>query len=189
MKYFTDEFYRAAATESEDTDEQKQQALESYRRTVKAYHLELDELKPRLSKPAWNFFRWGAAETGLHDARLLSFNVGDGLDYEPDGTAPFRLTYQRTVARIEFLNYTQKYHYIFDVRGLRRARMDLFVEENLFLKRIGDLDTYELTGIDDEFLRLCFQFASGAEIEFEFRKLGFKRRNLKRRYALSEMYG
>jgi hypothetical protein len=189
MKYFTEEYDKAVDVEPDYTEEQRQQAFLHYQQTLEAYHHELDELKPRLSKPAWNFFRWEGAETGLHDAPLLSLTIGDGLDYKLDWTTPFRLNHQRTVARISFLNYTQKYHYIFDLRGLRRARMDIFTGKLFPIKRIGDLYTYELTGIDQESLRLGFQFATGAEIEFEFRKLVFRRRNLKRQYSPGEMYG
>jgi hypothetical protein len=46
-----------------------------------AYDEHLDSTRNRISKPAYEFFRHGFAETGLHDADLLSLNVGCGLNF------------------------------------------------------------------------------------------------------------
>jgi hypothetical protein len=186
MKYFTREYWKAVDVEVDSTEEQRQQAFLHYKRTGEAYFQEVDELQPRLSKPAWIFFRWGYAETGLHDAILLALTLGDGLDYKPDGITPYRLKQQRTLARINFLNYTQKYHYTFELRGLKRTSMEIFADENSTNNSLGYLSTYELTAIDDEYLRLGLLFASGNEIGFDFRKLVFKRQNLKRKYAVGK---
>ena len=116
MKYYTNELVAAANNWVEQTREEYGQAQERFWSIVEDYHRELDGLKSRISRPAWDFFRHGFGRYGLHDARLLSLSVGDGLDYVPDGTSPFRLSRQRTSARIEFLNYEQDLHYSFDLR-------------------------------------------------------------------------
>ena len=67
----------------------------------------LDRLEYRLSRKAWVFFRSGYGRRGLHDGQLLSFAVGYGLNYSPDGSIPFRLNGQAPSARVEFLNYEQ----------------------------------------------------------------------------------
>jgi len=188
MKYFTKNLVAAANDWIEQTGEEHRQAEKQFWSTVEDYHRELEGLKSRVSRPAWNFFRHGFARYGLHDARLLSLRVGDGLDYVPDGTSPFRLNRQRTSARIEFLNYEQDFHYLFELRGVRRVQSDLFIDEEISEGSIGDLFTYELTAVDKESLQLGFLFAVGASIIIQFRRLVFRRRRIKRKYKEGEMY-
>ena len=116
-------------------------------------------------------------------------SVGDGLDYVPDGVSPFPLNWQRTTAKIKFLNFEQNLHYLFDLRGVKRVEIDLFIEENLYAKSIGDLFTYELTEVNKDILQLGFLFASGASITVQFRKLVFRRNRVKRKYEIGDMYG
>ena len=188
MKYFTYSLIAAANDWIEQTEEEHRQAEEQFWSVVEDYHRELDSLESRISQKAWNFFRYGFARYGLHDARLLSFNAGDGLDYKPDGSSPFGINRQRLSARLEFLNYEQDLHYLFDLRGIKRAQSDLFGEEEFNDKSIGDLFTYELTEVDNDILQLGFLFASSASIVIQFRKLVFRRRRVKRQYDAGEMY-
>lgn len=188
MKYFTYELISALNDWTEQTEEEYLQADKRFWATVENYHRELEGLKPRVSQKAWHFFRYGFARYGLHDARLLSFNIGDGLDYVPDGSLPFRINRQRTSARLEFLNYHQDLHYLFALRGIKRIQSDLFVDEEMVAQSIGDLYTYELTEVDKETLQLGFLFASGASIVIQFRKLVFRRSRIKRQYEAGEMY-
>jgi hypothetical protein len=170
------------------TKRERLQAEKKFWSVVEDYHRELDGLKSRVSHPAWEFFRHGFGRYGLLDARLISLSVGDGLDYVPDGTSPFRLNRQRTSARIEFLNYEQDLHYSFDLRGVKRVRSDLLVEEQSYAKSLGDLFTYELTSPDEESLQLGFLFASGATVIVQFRRLVLRKRRIKRKYEVGEMY-
>jgi hypothetical protein len=189
MKYFTFELIAAANDWIDQTEKQQKKAEHLFWRLVENYHLELEKLKPMLSKPAWNFFRHGFAETGLHDGHLLSFLIGDGLDFTPDGLTPFGINRQKAIARVEFLNHSQVFHHVFELRELKRATMNLYRDEDIGSgKGIGDLYTYELTAADEEYLRLGFLFATGAEIEIEFRRLVYRRNRIKRRYDLGEIY-
>ena len=188
MKFFTNHLVAAANNWIEQTDEEHRQAEKLFWATVEDYHRQLEGLKSRVSRPAWDFFRHGFGRYGLHDARLLSFSVGDGLDYVPDGSSPFLLNRQRPSARIEFLNYEQDLHYFFDLRGVRRVQSDLFIDEESYAKSIGDLFTYELTAVDKDSLQLGFLFAVGASIVIQFRRLVFRRRRIKRKYEEGEMY-
>lgn len=188
MKYFTYSLIAANNDWIKQTEEEYQNAEKQFWATVEDYHRELDGLQSRVSKKAWHFFRYGFARYGLHDARLLSFNVGDGLDYVTDGSVPFRINRQRISARLKFLNYEQDLHYLFDLRGIKRIQSDLFVEEDFHDKCIGDLFTYELTEINEDTLQLGFLFASGASIIVQFRKLVFRRQRIKRQYEAGEMY-
>jgi len=189
MKYFTYDLIAAANDWVEQTEEESRLAEKRYWSIVEDYHLELEILKSRVSRAAWNFFRHGFGHYGLHDASLLSLRVGDGLNYVLDGNVPFRLNRQRTSARVEFLNYEQDFHYLFDLRGISRVRNDLFIEEDSYAKSIGDLFTYELTIADTDNLQLGFLFASGATIVIQFRKLVFRRQRIRRKYEIGEMYG
>jgi hypothetical protein len=47
------------------------------------YRRQLQRLQPRLSQKAWRHFWHGFAETGIHDAHLISLSIGDGLKRLP----------------------------------------------------------------------------------------------------------
>jgi hypothetical protein len=188
MKYFTYEIIAAANDWIEQTEQERRLAEKRFDSAVKKYRRELERLRPRISRTGWDFFRHGFGERGLHDARLLSLRVGDGLNYKPDGRLPFRLNAQRTSAIVEFLNYEQSFHYVFDLRGVSRVCSDLFVDEELFAKSLSDLYIYELTATDRKGLQLGFLFATGASIVIEFQRLVFRRRRIKREYEPGEMY-
>src|SRR5438128_11287990 len=131
MKYFTYELIAAANDWIEQTEKQKNQAEKRFWQVVSNYHLELEKLKPRLSKTAWSFFRHGFADSGLHDGWLLSFNIGDGLDYRVDGLTPFRINRQKATARIEFLNYEQVFRHVFELREMKCASMNLYPDKDV----------------------------------------------------------
>lgn len=188
MKYLTYELLAAANAWIDQTEREERLAQKRFASAVEKYWRDLETLKPRVSAAAWNFFRYGRDEEGLHDARLLSLRVGDGLDYSPDGTSPFRLNRQRPSAIVEFLNYEQSFHYTFDLRGLRRVQTNLFAEERLYPKTLGDLYLCELTAMDEKTLQLGFLFATGATLVIQFRRLVFRRRRTKRQYQVGEMY-
>jgi hypothetical protein len=188
MKYFTYKLITAANDWIEQTDKERVRAEKRICQVRDDYGRALYEIKPLLSKPAWNFFWHGVNETGLHDARLLSFSIGDGLDYEPDGNLPFRLNHQRTVVRIGFLNYEQEFHHVFEMRGIKSTRLNLFPDEDTFIKSIGDLYTYEIMAGDEGHLQFGLLFATGAEIEVVFKRLIYRRHRIRRKYRLGLMY-
>src|SRR5262245_51866248 len=124
MRYFTYELIAAANDWIEQTPTQQRKAMARFDSTVKKYFTQLDSLESRLSKSAWQFFRHGFGSESLHDARLLSIRAGDGLTYTTDGTRPFRLNRQRTSVIVEFLNYEQDAHFVFDLRQVERLQCD-----------------------------------------------------------------
>ena len=188
MKYFTYELIAAANDWIEQTGPELRRARKRFESAVERYRRELETLKPRVSRAAWDFFRHGLGELGLHDARLLSLKVGDGLNYTTDGAAPFRLNRQRTSTIVEFLNYEQSLHYVFDLRGVSRVTTDLVVDQQSFAKSLGDLLIYEFTATKDARLQLGFLFASGATVVIQFERLVFRRRRIKREYDIGEIY-
>ena len=187
MRYLTYDLIAAANDWVEQSPAELQQAEARFTAAVKEYQRQLDHLKSRVSREAWQFFRYGFGSESLHDARLLSLQVGDGLRYIADGKQPFRLNRQRTSVLVEFLNYEQTAHYSFDLRQVKRLNCDLFADVQSYAKSIGDLYTYELTAVDDN-LQLGLLFATGATIVTEFGKLVFRKKRLKLQYEAGEMY-
>ena len=188
MKYFTYELIAAANDWIDQTDKERRLAEKRAASVFKKYLSDLESLKPRISAAAWAFFRHGFGEKSLHDARLLSLRIGDGLDYVPDGVSPFLVNRKHTSAIISFLNYEQDQHYYLELRGVRRVRSDLLVDETMFAKSLGSLYTYELTASGAKGLQLGFLFASGGTVVIEFQRLVFRKWRIKREYEVGEMY-
>jgi hypothetical protein len=189
MKYFTYELISAANDWIEQSPQEHRQAKGHLESVIKEYLSELENLKPYLSRQAWQFFQHGFDRESLHDARLLSLSVGDGLKYAPDGSSPFLINRRHTSAVVEFLNYEQDSHYVFDLRGVSRVRSELFINESLSAKSVGDLYIYELVAGGKDQLQLGFLFATGASVIIDFRKLVFRKNRIRRKYELGEMYG
>jgi len=182
MKYFTYALIAAANDWIEQSEIELQEAGKSFDTKVEEYHSELEGLRARISQKAWDFFRYGANEYGLHDGTLISLTVGDGLDSPAEGSSSSsRLKRRATSCRIEFINFEQEFHYSFELIGLRNLSTDLSVSTDIKPEQIGDLYTYELTGVDNETLRISFLFASGSHITARFRKLVFRRKRCKAR--------
>lgn len=188
MRYFTYELISGANGWGGKSVAERRKFEARFKKALTKYQEQLESLKSRVSRDAYQFFRYGYGSESLHDARLLTLRAGDGLDYIADGKQPFLLNRQRLSVVIELLNYEQDAHYIFDLRKVSRLACDLFLEdEERYAKSVGDLYTYELIGVGDE-LELGLLFASGATITAQFGKLVFRRKRLKRVYEISEMY-
>src|SRR5258705_1487278 len=121
MKYLSYELIATTNGWTNPTQRELRLAEKRLHSAFEKYRHDLESLRPRLSKAAWDFFMDGRDECGLHDARLLSLRIGDGLDSTPDGSSPFRLNHQHTSAILEFLNYEQSFHYTFDLRRVSRV--------------------------------------------------------------------
>jgi hypothetical protein len=188
MKYFTFELLCAANDWIEQSDEERLAAEQRFERASQEYLRGLDALRPRISKPAWEFFRYGGNETGIHDATLLSASAGDGLNYAAEGSSPFLVNRGKMAARIEFLNFEQDRHYTFKLQGVSHYAADLYVEQHRAAKSIGDLYLCELSAASDDELQLGFLFASGASIVTRFKRLVFKNRRIPRKYEIGERF-
>lgn len=187
MRYFTFELLAAANDWVEQSEAEQKEAEARFAKAGREYWQQLEGLESRISRAAWKFFRYGFNSESLHDARLLSLRVGDGLGFIANGEKPFRINRQRASVILEFLNYEQDALHIFDLRGVSRLSCDLLVEPESYAKSVGDLYTYELTGAGEE-LQLGFVFANSTTIVAQFRKLVFRKKRLKRRYDHGEMY-
>ena len=187
MRYFTYELIAAANDWVRQSTAAQVEAETNLISLSKKYQRQLERLESRVSREAWRFFRYGFGSESLHDARLLSLQVGDGLGFIADGTEPFQINRRHAAIRVEFLNYEQNARYTFDLRQVSRLNCDLFVEKRSYAKSIGDLYIYELTAAGKE-LQLGFLFASGATIVAQFGKLIFRKKGLKRGHEVGEMY-
>jgi hypothetical protein len=188
MKYFTKEFVKAD-NDSSLTKAQSHTVSSKFERMCRAYRRQLAKLEPRISKQAWNFFYLGFGRWGLHDARLMSFAAGDGLDYRANGKQPFRINKQKAKARIRILNHDQNLLYTFECNGIQKTVFDFPTEDPLWnCGRVDLLHSYELTEARKGLLCLEFLFTSGATILVEFAQLKFERKRIHRTYASQAMY-
>jgi hypothetical protein len=183
MKYFGKEF-TVADNNSSLSRRRREEIHKQFLKNCKAYRNQLAKLRPRLSKQAWIFF-FGFRRWGLHDARLLNFSVGDGLDYRANGKQPFEINNRRAKVQIRVLNRLQNLLYTFTCGGVRKVEFDYPSDEPLFnWGRIDLLNTYELTAADKRYLRLEFQFTSGATALVECIRIKFSRERIRRRYSI-----
>jgi hypothetical protein len=188
MKYFTKEFIKAD-NDSSLTKAQSQKIDKKFNRNCKAYRRQLGRLESRISKQAWNFFYFGFGRWGLHDARLMSFTVGDGLDYRPDGKQPFRINKQKAKVRIKILNHDQNLLCAFNCSGIRKVAFEFPSDDPLWNSgQVDDLHSYELTEAGKHFMCLEFLFTSGATILVEFARLKFDRKRIKRSFTTEAAY-
>jgi hypothetical protein len=158
-----------------------QKALDrGFTRTFRAYQRQLAKLEGRVSRQAWNFFALGFRGWGLHDARLLAFSVGDGLDHLADGRQRFDENNQKTKVRILILNRKQTLLYSFVCADIRTVAFKYPVQSSRSdFHRIELLETYELTAVNKHYLSLEFLFSSKATLLVEFGRLKFKRQRVR----------
>jgi hypothetical protein len=188
MKYFTPEL---AAASISGNPKWRAEAHREFSRRSRAYHRELERLRGRVSRKAWEFFRYGFGRTGLHDANLIFFTAGDGLNYCVDGKQPYRVNHQPAEVRIQFLNRTQDLVHAFTFRAVRRIECNLPTElraNNWSRSSIDMLTTYEFTSPEKGFLRAEFLFISDGHILVDFKKLIYSKKRVKRTYPTSSRY-
>ena len=153
-------------------------------REAAAYQRLLEKLKPRLSKLAYDQFAFGVCEKGLHDARLLSLQVGDAFGYVADGTKPFSGR-SRGYVEIRLLGQAEDLLHTFRYRGLKRFECRMSrrrVWSGVWVDEFGYLDVHELTSVNARFLRHEYEFMWGASIVIEFEKLVYRRERIRRKY-------
>lgn len=173
MKYLTYELIAAANGWNADSNEEygvpEAGGGEEFERAVDAYRRELDSIKSRISTPAFKFFRYGRGETGIHDGRLISMSIGDGVTKRDSRFSGVR---NSTEAIITVINFEEDREHVFRLKGVSGANLALVGSQ------FGDIYLCELTAVDDDKLKLSFLFADGHEIGVEFRKLIYRLKKL-----------
>ena len=175
MKFFTYDLIATANGWRDVKPHVEKAARLRFQQAARSYHRHLERTRHRLAAPAWRFFRYGADEQGLHDATLLRLALGDDMGGQRIRDRHWYRNVAATTACLEFLNYEGSLARVFECRGVSRVRADLFIDE-MPGRNLGDLYAYELRALDRKHLALGCVFASGAEIEVEFRKLVFRTR-------------
>src|SRR5262245_44523392 len=105
MKFFPYELIAIANEWKRANSAKVANAVRLLQEQRRSYDRHLDRIRSRLGESAWQFFRHGKQDESLHDGQLLRLQIGDGLDFEPDGVHPFALNQVRSRLRMEFLNY------------------------------------------------------------------------------------
>lgn len=162
MKYLTYDLISAANGWVNESGEPEPGAIHSFNAAVESYFEHLEGLQAHISKPAFQFFRFGFGDDSLHDGRLISMSIGDFTSE--------RGKIVKSKAEFGFVDFRGLREYTFTAKDIRRAKLAL--QDAPF----GDLYTYELTAAPEDNLNLSFLFANGTEISVDFRRLIFRRR-------------
>jgi hypothetical protein len=137
-----------------------------------AYREQLESLRSRLSKKNFEFFK-----KGLHDARLISFSVGDGLHLDLSGNNPVKINdFYRTSVEIKVLNAEFDAVYFLKYQKVSKSVFDFPSDEPLWGNHIDDWGYDELSSVDDKVFRHEILFSSGTTVLIEFEKFSVSRR-------------
>lgn len=169
MKFFTHDLVAAANSWGDEAEAQQRAASRRFNQAVKAYERHLDRAKPRVPAAAWRFFRHGSPANTLHDARLVRLVAGDSPRGHRSSAGRGRFV---AFLSLEFLSYGADRLYAFEFKGLRRLASALAIRGGE--RDLGDLYTYELRAAPQGRLAFGFLFATGATIEIECERLGFR---------------
>jgi hypothetical protein len=161
-----------------EADKKYQAALD---RGIRAYHKHLDKIAGRLGRRAYKFFRFGFAETGLHDGFLLSFNMGDAIDSVERISSKLRFGNGKSVIRMSILNYDQDIAHTFKFSKIRKVIIDIPSIEPIWFKAgsLGQIYSYEIIAASMKYLRIEWLLDSGGTIVIEFEKLLYRFKALK----------
>lgn len=146
-------------------------ATKSADENFKLYAERLVKLRPRLKERNYRFF-----EDGLHDARLISFTIGDGLhiDFSRDKDASISDFY-RTSVEVKVLNADFDAFYVLKYGKVSKSVFDFPSDDPLWGKNIDDWGYDELSVVDEKVLRHEVLFSSGTTMLIEFEKFSFKK--------------
>jgi hypothetical protein len=157
----------------------------SFTKGLRAYHKHLDKIAVRLGPTAHKFFRFGFAETGLHDGLLLSFSLGDRLASK-EHPSKLRFGKGKSVVRIEVLNHEQNAVHVFECKRLHKVIVDIPSVDPLWFTpggTVGQIYSYEIVALSAELLQLEWLLDSGGTITIDFEKLIYRRKNAKSQNA------
>ena len=172
MEIITKEHWRGW---NSDDDEVCNWAEKSSRENFKIYAERLEKLRPRLKERNHEFFK-----NGLHDGRLISFSIGDGLhlDFERD-ESPKINDFYRTSVLIKVLNAEFNTIYSLKYEKVSKAVFDFPTDSPLWGSNIDDWGYDEISEVDEKTLRHEVLFSSGTVILIEFGKFSFTKKRYK----------
>ncbi len=146
-------------------------ALKSSEDNFKIYAERLEKLHYRLSKRNYKFFK-----EGLHDGRLISFSVGDGLHIKFENNPELNIRdFYKTSVLIKVLNADFNAIYNLKYENVSKTVFDFPSDEPLWGNNIDDWGYDELSEVDEKTLRHEILFSSGSTVLIEFEKFSFKK--------------
>jgi hypothetical protein len=161
MKYFTQELYRAAASDDIETSTK---AEKQWDKNLKAYWKYVARIAPRLAPQARRFF----TKTSLHDGRIESISIGDTGRYSRSA-ANFAEIKVRSAENDSL--YTLHYSWVRDLRieyhgdrryrGRRRCLFEDWLYDEVFLTR-------------DKWMRHELWLSSDMTVFIEFKHFQYK---------------
>ncbi len=135
------------------------------------YAERLEKLRGRLNKRNWEFFR-----NGLHDSRLVSFSVGDGLHIDFENGPPVNITdFYKTSVRIKVLNADFDFLYELKYGKVSKCIFDFPSDEPLWGENVDDWGYDEISELNEKILRHEVLFSSGATFLIDFERFSYTR--------------
>ena len=155
-------------------------ASKKWEKNFVAYYEQLEQIRPRLSVEAYEFFA-KITNPRLHGDTLLSFSVGDGINISPPDLFTFEKHHRETSVTMRVLCHHEDEIYILNYKQIGRTVFDFPTTEPLFHADeypIADWGYDELTVVDDEYLRHEILFSSGAIIAIDFKEFSYSTENI-----------
>jgi hypothetical protein len=171
MKYFTKDLWLAWNHQG-PLDPNK--AIDIGNTAFSEYRQEIEALKAKLGSRIYDFF----LNESLHDGRVLSFTVGDGIDHEVNGPRAFDINDSKTRVTMRVLGANLDVLYTLRYEGLRRVVFDFPSDQPLFYNQgdnIGDWGYDEFSVPDGEYIKHEVLFSSGTSIALEFKEFSYEK--------------
>jgi hypothetical protein len=173
MRFITKEHWRG--WNSSEDKEFSDWADKSARENFKLYDEQLEKLCPRLKRKNYEFFK-----KGLHDGRVISFSVGEGLHLKLENNPPLTLRdFSKTSVSMKVIDGDFDAVYDLKYERVSKSVFDFPSESPLWGNSIGDWGYDEISEVDEKTLRHEVLFSSGSTILVEFEKFSFKKKRYK----------
>lgn len=142
-------------------------------RAVARYHKYLETIADRLGPKAYKFFRYGFAETGLHDAYLLSCNFGDALGGSAADARGLRFNRNRSKIEMKMLTDRKDRLHQFVFKGIHKLVVDIPSGRTMDYREgcLGLIYSYEVVAASSKYLRCEWLLDSGGTIVIESEKI------------------
>lgn len=159
-----------------DDKEVYEWAIKSSDENWKVYAERLEKLRPRLNQRNFEFFK-----KGLHDGRVLSFSVGEGLflNFAENPQLDINKDFSITNVQIKVINACFDALYDLKYTTVSKVLFDFPSDTPLWGNSIGNWGYDEISEIDEKNLRHEILFSSGTTILIEFEKFSFKKKKYK----------
>jgi len=154
----------------------------AWQRCWRRYTNQLDKIADRLGPKAYNFFRFGANETGLHDGYLLSLNLGDSINLSEESFSKLRFGRGPGAVAMTVLNFEKTRRHSFVFKGARKVVVDIPSVDPLYFhvgKTLGQIYLYEIGSATSKYLSTEWLLDSGGTILIEFEKLLYSCKSVK----------